>query len=98
MKIYTSELGHMTNMAAMPICSKNLTKNLLFQNQSTNDLETWYGALSVQALPRLSNYDPGLTLTYFTPRSSFGHIGFCMGKSENYSFLETISALGLKVD
>ena len=26
----------------------------------------------------------------------FGHIGFCMGESENY-FLETIAALGLKV-
>ena len=26
-----------------------------------------------------------------------GHIGFCMGKSENYLFLETIAALGLKV-
>ena len=27
----------------------------------------------------------------------FGHIGFCMGKSENYLFLGTISALGFKV-
>ena len=27
----------------------------------------------------------------------FGHIGFCMGESENYYFLETIAALGLKV-
>ena len=26
MKIYTNELGHMTNMAAMPIYSKNLKK------------------------------------------------------------------------
>ena len=25
MKIYTNELGHMTNMAIMPICGKNLT-------------------------------------------------------------------------
>ena len=37
-----------------------------------------------------SNYDPGLTLTHSTPRSN-------LGKSENYS-LETIAALGLKVD
>ena len=41
---------------------------------------------------------PGLTLTQFTLRSKFGHIGFCMGKSENYLFLETIAALGRKVD
>ena len=39
MKIYTNELGHMTNMAAMPIYGKNF-KNLLLQNQLTNDLET----------------------------------------------------------
>ena len=32
MKIYTNELGHMTNMAAMPIYGKNF-KNLLLQNQ-----------------------------------------------------------------
>ena len=45
MKINSNELGHMTNMAAMPIYGKNL-KNLLLQNQSTDDLETWYVALS----------------------------------------------------
>ena len=43
MKININELGHMTNMAAMPIYGKNL-KNLL-QNQLTDDLETWYVAL-----------------------------------------------------
>ena len=31
MKIYTNELGHMTNMAAMPIYGKNL--KILLQNQ-----------------------------------------------------------------
>ena len=44
MKINTNELGHMTNMAAMPIYGKNL-KNFLLQNQLTDDLETWYVAL-----------------------------------------------------
>ena len=68
MKIYINELGHMTNMSVMPIYGKNL-KNLL-QNQSTDDLETWYVALSMQVLPRFLIYDPGLTLTYFTPKSN----------------------------
>ena len=27
MKIYTNEFGHMTNMVAMPIYGKNLTKS-----------------------------------------------------------------------
>ena len=45
MKLYTNGLGHMTNMAAMPIYGKNL-KHLL-QNQLTDDLETLYVALSM---------------------------------------------------
>ena len=72
MKIYINELGHMTNMAAMPIYGKNL-KNLLLQNQWTDDLEIWCVALCTQVLPRLfkcSNNHPGLTLTYFMPRSN----------------------------
>ena len=39
MKIDTNELVHMTKMAAMPILGKNL-RNLLPQNQFTDDLET----------------------------------------------------------
>ena len=31
MKIYTNELGHMTNMAAMPIYGKNLKKIFFFR-------------------------------------------------------------------
>ena len=50
MKIYTNELGDMTNMAAMPRYGKNL-----LQKQLTDDLETWYAALSMQVLPRLFN-------------------------------------------
>ena len=52
MKIYINDLGHMTNMAVMPIYGKTL-KSLLLQNQYTIDLETWYVALSMQVLPRL---------------------------------------------
>ena len=33
MKINTNELGHMTNMATMPIYGKNFLKNLLLQKQ-----------------------------------------------------------------
>ena len=53
MKIYTNELGHMTNMAAMRIYDKNLKKNLILQKQWTDNLETWNVELSMQVLPRL---------------------------------------------
>ena len=52
MKICTNELGHMTNMAAMPIYGKIL-KNLHLQNPLTNDLETWYVALCMEVLLNL---------------------------------------------
>ena len=40
-----------------------------------------------------SNYDLGL----FYAKVKFDHLGFCMGKSENYVFLESIAAIGLNV-
>ena len=54
MKTYTNELGHMTNMATMPIYGKTL-RNLL-QNLYIDDLETWYVALSMRVLQRLFKF------------------------------------------
>ena len=51
-KVCSNGLGHMTKMAAMPYMVKTL-KNLLLRNQKTDDLETWYAALSAQILPSL---------------------------------------------
>ena len=52
MKIYINVLGHMTNMAAMPIYGKNL-KNLFLQNQKTDGLEIYYVALCNRVQPEL---------------------------------------------
>ena len=48
-------------------------------------------------LPKLFKLWPWVDLEPFYAKVNFGHIGFCVGKSENYYFLETIAALGLKV-
>ena len=64
MKIHTNELGHMTNLAPMPIYGKTL-KNLLLQNQLTDDLETLYVALSMQVLLRLFKLLPWVDLDTF---------------------------------
>ena len=97
MKIYTNELGHITKWPPCPYMVKTL-KNLLLQNQKTDDLETLYVALSMQILPRLFKGLPWVDLDPFYAKVKFGDIGFCMGKSENYLFfLETVAALGLKV-
>ena len=85
MKINTNELGHMTKMATMPIYGKNLKKSSspepIYQY-----LETWYVALCMCILPRLFKLSPWVDLDPFYAKDKFGHIGFCMGKSENYFF------------
>ena len=85
----------MTKMAAMPIYGKNL-KNPLLQNQLTNDLETWYVALCMWILPRLFKLSPWVDLDPFYAKVKFGHIGFCMGKSENYLFFRNYCSLKVK--
>ena len=72
-------------------------KNLLLQNQYTNDLETWYVSLWMGVLPNLFKLWPWVDLDLFNAKVKFGHVDFCMGKGENYFFFETIAALGLKV-
>ena len=49
-------------------------------------------------LPKLYKLWPWVDLDPFYAKVKFGHIGFCLGKTENYFFLETIAALGRKVD
>ena len=73
----------MTNMAAMPIYGKNLKKSSS-PEAITDDLETLYEALSMQVLPMLFKFSPGVDLDTFYAKVKFGDIGFCMGKSENY--------------
>ena len=48
-KVRSNGPGHITKMAAMSIYGKHL----LLRNQKADDLETWYVALSAQALPSL---------------------------------------------
>ena len=68
-------------MATMPIYAKTL-KNLLFQNQWIDGLETWYVALSMRVLPRLFTLWPWIDLDLFYIKVKFSYIGFCMGESD----------------
>ena len=61
-------------------------KNLLLKNQWTDNLETLYVALSMQVLPKLFKLWPWVDLDLFYAKVKVGHIGFCIGKSENYLF------------
>ena len=75
-------------------------KDLLLQNQLTDDLDTWYVALSMQVLPRLFKLLPWVVLDPFYAKVKFDQVGFHMGKLNFFFFfffLETIAALGLKL-
>ena len=52
-KVYSNGPGHLTKMAAMSIYGKNLKKNLLLRNQTTDDFEILYATLGAQVLPSL---------------------------------------------
>ena len=71
MKIHQHFAGHITKMAAMPIYGKNHSK-IIFPGI------TWQILMKLcmkHQRPKpfniCANYDPGLTLTYFTARSNF---------------------------
>ena len=51
----------------------------------------------MRVLPRLFKLRPWVNLDPFYAKVKFGHIGFRVGKSENYYFLGSIVALGLKL-
>ena len=51
----------------------------------------------MRVLPKLFKLWPWIDLDLFYAKVKFGHIGFCMEKTEIICFFETIAALGLKV-
>ena len=97
MKIYTNVLGHMTNMAAMPIYGKNLKKS-----SSPEPIDRWPWNLVCSIMYGSTNKVfklwPWVDLDPFYAKVKFGHIGFCMGKSENHLFFGNYCSLGREVD
>ena len=71
MKLHQHNAGHMTKMTAMPIYSKNTLK--IFFPGTTGLILMKLCMKHQRPKPFIfcSNYDPGLTLTYFMARSNF---------------------------
>ena len=67
-KICLNNPGHMSNMAAMPIYSKNVNHFLLW-NQRPMTLKVGIRHRVIEYYHICSNDAPGLTLTYFMARS-----------------------------
>ena len=68
----------------------------LLRNQKADDLERWYVASGAPVLPRCSNDDPELTLTYFTARSNLVPYAFVWEKGKTMDFSETTVVYDLK--
>ena len=83
----------MTNMAAMPICGKNLKKS-----SSPEPIDQWpwnlVCSIVYECTTKLFKLWPWVDLDPFYAKVKFGHIGFCMGKSENYLFFGNNCSLG----
>ena len=85
----------MTNMAAVPIYAKNPQKIFFSRTKRPMTLKLNMKHCLCKYYQTCSNYDPGLTLTHFTPRSGLVTLwGFCMYKSENYLFFGNYCSLG----
>ena len=98
MKIHQHNAGHMTKMAAMPICDKNTLK-IFFPG--TNGVILMKLCMKHQR-PKpfiiiCANYDPGLTLTYFTARSNFATLAFTWENVTLMNSLEFIASCDLEV-
>ena len=70
MNFFLHNPGHMTKMAAMPIYGKN--PSTIFFSRTGGPIFTKLGMSHQGLLPIIVhiNYDPGVTLTYFTARSN----------------------------
>ena len=70
MNICINGQGHMTKMAAMAINSKNLLKIFFSRTRRPMILKLGVKHLGMEFYKFYINHDPGMTLTYFTARST----------------------------
>ena len=92
MKIYTNELGHMTNMAAMPIYGKNLKKS-----SSPEPIDQWpWNLVWSIVYASTTKIVQIMTLGWPWPILRQGQIWSQrrMGKSENYLLFWNYCSLG----
>ena len=73
--------GHMTKMATMAMNDKNLKKIFFFRTRRPMGFGTLHEASRIGGLQNVYiNNDPGMTLTYFSTRSTYVAHAFEWGK------------------
>ena len=71
MKIHQNFADHITKMAVMPIYGKNPLKTIFPGTTGQILMKLCMKHQRPKPFIICENYDPGLTLTYFTARSNF---------------------------
>ena len=97
MKVYSNCPGHMTKMAAMHICGKNL-KKIFFSGTKrpmTLKLDMHHRVLKYYKV--CSNDDPGLTFTYLTTKSNLVPDAFVWEKGKTMDFLKNYCRLWFEI-
>ena len=95
MKIHQYFAGHMTKMAAMSIYGKNKMK-IFFPGTTGQILMKLCMKLQrPKSFIIFANYDPVLTLTYFTVRSNFATYAFTFENVTIINSLEIIASCDL---
>ena len=74
MKIHQHNVGHMTKMAATPIYGKH-TLNIFQRIIGLISMKLCMKRQRPKPCIFCSNYDPGLTVTYFMAMSNFVNVG-----------------------
>ena len=97
MQVYSNDLCHMTNVAAMPIYSKNLKKIFFSGTKRPVTLKVGMQHRVLKYFQICSNDDPELTLTYFMARSNLIPYAFVWEKGKIMDFSETIVVYDIKV-
>ena len=91
--------GHMTNMAVMPICGKNLKKSSSLEPKGQYDLEGWYAALGPSVLRSLFKWWPWVDLGLFYGKVNLVPYSFVWEKGKttsNFFSLETARTIEAK--
>ena len=70
MKVCINGQGHMTKMAAMAINSKKPLKNFISRTRRRMILKLGMKHQVLELYKVYINHEPGMTLTYFTARST----------------------------
>ena len=70
MKVCINSHGHMTKMATMAINNKNLKKIFFFRTRRPMILKIGMEHQGIEAYKIYITHDAGMTMTYFTARST----------------------------